>query len=352
MEPRPIDVSITVATCSRGALLQQALDHLLPQAQAAPFRTEFVIVDDRSTDDTPQRLRSFQRRADFPVTLVPGHGTGIAAARNLLVQNSRGTWLACCDDDQIADPDWLTELYAAAHRSSADFVGGSMYLRLPAGVPLSNFGPRARRLLGEAGLQQPEGPFPRGTFPATNNVLMRANAVRQLGGFNTNLTEGGEDRDLFQRALAAGHTLWFTPAARMGHIIPERRLTRHALRWTAMRIASGDTRMLHLGSNPAPTAPRPVTTATAPAAASRPAARAIARLALGRVAALLLRDLPQLAVARIRRQPARTLDVLCSVWYTAGVLRSLPVLLRPGTRQSRAFIQTMNFRQRDSERTA
>ena len=334
MEATPIDVSITVATCSRSRMLQQALDHLLPQAQAAPFRAEFVIVDDRSTDDTSDILRDFQRRARVPVTLVRGQGTGIASARNLLVQHSRGTWLACCDDDQVADPYWLANLYAAALRSSADVVGGSMYLRLPASVPLTNFGPRARRLLGEAGLAQAEGVFPRGTYPATNNVLMRASAVRDLGGFNSGLTEGGEDRDLFTRALAAGHTLWFTPAARMGHIIPPRRVTRRALRWTSMRIASGDTRMLRLGSGSAAT---PV---------------AVARHAATRVAALLLRDLPQLAAHTLLGRRVAALDVLCSVWYTAGVLRSVPVLLRPRTRTSRAFLQTMDFRQRDGERTA
>lgn len=347
METNSIDVSITIATCSRSGLLQQALEHLLPQAQAAPFRTEFVLVDDRSTDDTSQVLRSFQRRARVPVTLVAGHGTGIAAARNLLVQHSRGTWLACCDDDQIADPDWLTQLYNAAQRSSADFVGGAMYLRLPEGVALSSFGTRARRLLGEAGLDQPEGVFSRGTWPATNNVLMRAETVRQLGGFNRNLTEGGEDRDLFQRALASGHTLWFTPAARMGHIIPERRLTRHSLRWTAMRIGAGDTRMLNLQHGSADDAQ------TAPSGHQLSAPLlAVARLATTRTAALLLRDLPQWSIARLRRRPVTALDVLCSVWYTLGVLRSLSVMLRPGTRTSRAFLQAMNFRQRDGERTA
>ncbi|WP_419805863.1 glycosyltransferase family 2 protein [Terriglobus sp.] len=127
-----IDVSITIATCCRAAMLCDLLAHLLPQAEAVPFRTEFVIVDDGSTDCTPGILLAFQQYARVPVIIVRGEGTGIAAARNLAVAHSNGTWLACCDDDQITAPDWLYSLYEAALQTSADFAGGSMRLHLPA----------------------------------------------------------------------------------------------------------------------------------------------------------------------------------------------------------------------------
>lgn len=325
-----IDVSITMATCCRGPMLREALDHLLPQAEAVPFRTEFVIVDDGSTDGTPEVLLDFKRRAGVPVTLVRGEGCGIAAARNLSVAHSNGTWLACCDDDQIAAPNWLFSLYEAALRSSADFVGGSMSLHLPGNCALGQYGPRARRLLGECGLNRKEGRFEPGATPATNNVLMRRDVVRRLSAFDTSFTQGNEDTDLFTRARAAGHTLWFTPRAHMLHVLTERRVTPEGLRWTAMRIGSGDTRVLHLQHRHV--------------APVRHAAR--------RTAILLLRDLPQLAFAALRRRRTTALDVKCSIWYTEGVLRSLPVLMRPRSRTSRSFLRHMDFRHRDGERAA
>lgn len=319
-----------IATCSRGAMLADALASLLPQAERAPFPTEFVIVNDGSRDNTPQVLQDFQSKARVPVHIVQGQGTGIAAARNLAVVHSTGRWLACCDDDQIAQPGWLLSLYDAARRSSADFVGGSMHLRLPLGFRITNYGPRARRLLGEAGLDGKEGEFATGHWPATNNVMMRAEAVRRLGAFNTGFTQGGEDTELFTRARSTGCRLWFAPAARMQHMLTERRVTQQGLRWTAMRIGSGDARMHHLRDrNIAPL-----------------------RHAAVRSAVLILRDLPLLALAAARRRRVAVLDVKCSIWYTEGVLRSLPVLLRPNHSRGRAFLERMDFRRRNGERTA
>lgn len=311
-------------------MLQEALDAILPQVRNAPFQAEFVIVDDLSTDNTPDVLLQFQRSAGVPVTLLRGEGQGIAAARNLALLHSRGTWVACCDDDQIASPDWLSSLLSCAQLSGAHVVGGSMHLHMPGDFSLADFGPRARRLLGECGLGRPEGPFAPGEQPATNNVLMRAQTVRDLGCFNIGFAQGGEDTELFNRARNAGHQLWFTPHARMQHMLTARRLTHTGLRWTAMRIGSSDSRMLRLQRS----------------------VLAPVKLAVLRIVVLFLRDVPQLLKAVLRRDSVRTLDVRCSIWYTEGVLRSLPVMLLPNHPRNQAFLQRMDFRRRNGERTA
>ncbi len=45
---------------------------------------------------------------------------------------------------------------------------------------------------------------------------MRTDVVRRLGAFNTSFAQGGEDTELFTRARAAGHALWFTPRVLKG----------------------------------------------------------------------------------------------------------------------------------------
>lgn len=311
-------------------MLRDALRSLLPQAESAPFSVEFVIVDDGSTDDTAEVLCGFVQRARVPVHIVRGEGVGIAAARNLAVVHSNGRWLACCDDDQIADPRWLFYLYDAARRSSADFVGGSMQLALADGFDSADYGPRARRLLGEAGVHRAKGPYSKSELPATNNVLMRADVVRRLGAFNTQFVEGGEDMDLFTRARAAGCKMWFAPSARMQHRIHERRLTRAGLRWSAMRHGACDARNRHTRN------------------------RTLGPLGLAgsRTAVLVGRDLPLLAIAVALRHRSLVQDVHCSIWYTRGLLESLPALLRPGTQRSRDFVNFLDFRQRNGERIA
>ena len=326
-----VDTSVVIATCSRVSMLEDMLGTLLPQMAVLPFSTELVIVNDGSTDGTAELLREVQERSPVPVKVVLGHRRGIAAARNLGLEHARGTWIASCDDDQLADVQWLQCLRAAADEQSASFVGGSMELAMPMGYTLDAYGPRAMRLLGHcAGRGERARALPRGIRPATNNVLMRASAVRGLGGFDQQFAQGGEDADLFARAEEAGYTLWFEPRARMQHVMTPGRLSENGLHWTAMRIGSGDARML-----------QHVHPFTGPL-----------RRAAVRVAVSALRDLPLLVFSQLRGNYRGVLDARCSLWYSKGLLRAIPALLFPEWQKQSAFLQQLDFRRRNGERTA
>jgi hypothetical protein len=147
---------------------------------------------------------------------------------------------------------------------------------------------------------------------------------RALGGYDTSFAEGGEDKDFFERAEAAGHELWFQPQARALHITPALRLERGNLRWTSQRLGASDVRLAQRKSG-----------FVGPL-----------RLALMRLGTLLLRDAWALVFAPGAR---RRTDVWCSVWYTQGVLRSLGPMLLPGLVRSE-FLEKMDFRARNGER--
>ena len=57
-------------------------------------------------------------------------------------------WLALFDDDELANPDWLKELYAFAVHIGAQCVGGCRKLAIPEDIR-SKLGPVCRGLLGE-----------------------------------------------------------------------------------------------------------------------------------------------------------------------------------------------------------
>ena len=326
-----IDTSVVLSTCTRVNMLRDMVNTLLPQMVAFPYPTELVIVDDGSTDSTAEFLADLQQQSPVPVRVVIGQRRGIAAARNLALEHARGKWIASCDDDQLADLQWLKYLRAAAEEQGASFVAGSMQLSVPDGYTVSSFGPRALRLLGHCDdLGDCARPLRRGTRPATNNVLMRASAVRGLGGFDQQFVQGGEDTDLFARAEEAGYTLWVEPRAKMQHVMTPSRLSHQGLRWTAMRIASGDARMeQHL----------------------YPYVGILKRVTT-RMALTIFRDGPLLALAKLTRNDRPELETLCSLWYTKGLLLALPALLFPERKVGSVFLQQMDFRQRNGERTA
>jgi len=90
-------VSVVVPCFNHGRFLREALASVgRPQT-----RTEIVVVDDGSTDSTPEVVASFETANEFRSVRQPNGG--LAAARNRGLQESRGKYLIFLDaDDQLA----------------------------------------------------------------------------------------------------------------------------------------------------------------------------------------------------------------------------------------------------------
>lgn len=89
-QPSPISVIIPVFNGAR--YLGEAIQSVLDQTRAAD---EIIVVDDGSTDD------SHQIAAQYPVTCLRQANSGASVARNRGVIQSRGTWLAFLDADDV-----------------------------------------------------------------------------------------------------------------------------------------------------------------------------------------------------------------------------------------------------------
>ncbi|MBW1595788.1 glycosyltransferase family 2 protein [Streptomyces sp. JJ38] len=84
--------------------------------------TEFLLVDDRSTDGTGDLLE--RAAPDIPRSRVLRHevNRGISQARNTGIDAARGDYLTFLDGDDWYAPGYLDELLAAAQRLDCDFV--------------------------------------------------------------------------------------------------------------------------------------------------------------------------------------------------------------------------------------
>jgi glycosyltransferase involved in cell wall biosynthesis len=110
-------VTVVIATYNRASLLARAIRSVL--AQTMP-EWELIVVDDCSTDETEQAVKSF---SDERIRYIRhDRKRRVSAARNTGIRCARGEYVAFLDDDDEWLPEKL-EKEVAVFRNSEDAVG-------------------------------------------------------------------------------------------------------------------------------------------------------------------------------------------------------------------------------------
>jgi GT2 family glycosyltransferase len=217
------DISIIVCTFNRAELLRGALASLYDLATDGAFTYEIVVVDNASTDATPAAIAAAAADSAVPLRGVHEPQKGVVAARNRGIREARGRWIAFFDDDQLADPRWLTELHRGAVQKQCRVVGGAVRLLMPADDRRA-LHPTVRMLLGESlPSSQPVRYGGRNT-PGCGNLMVQRSVFDEVGVFQTAIDGRGEDTDLYVRIERAGIDAWFLPGAIIHHLTPPARL--------------------------------------------------------------------------------------------------------------------------------
>ena len=195
-EAEPFRVSVVIPTRNRSTLMAEAVRSV--QALAGPdLDLEILVVDNGSTDDTPQIARALGAR--YLLATKPG----AAATRNVGIRAATGEYLAFLDDDDVWLPGHLRpELALLRDRPEFDACIGQI-------VPVDETG----RLLA--------APYPvslpadgnvyqafLGDFPQIGALVVRT-SVRETVGYQDERHVWGEDWDWFLR-IALAH--------RVGHV--------------------------------------------------------------------------------------------------------------------------------------
>jgi glycosyltransferase involved in cell wall biosynthesis len=112
-------VSVVMAARNAEAFLDAAVAQISAQT-LTDF--EVVVVDDASTDSTPERLAAWAAADPRVTVLTAPEQQGVAACRNLAVASTTGdfVWFTDCDDRWA--PDILEVLVTEATRNGADVV--------------------------------------------------------------------------------------------------------------------------------------------------------------------------------------------------------------------------------------
>lgn len=295
---KTIEVTVIVITYNRAARLAGALDSLLHQETDGDLDFEILVVDDGSTDQTAALVQDLARTISRPsLRYVRQDNAGIASARNLGVAKARGSWLAFFDDDQVASPRWLVELYRTAQEQGLQCVGGPVTLKLPESASFAP-GPKTRGILGEKLMSGLGRRSPKNVF-GSGNILVHRSLVQKVGGFDPAMPKGS-DTDFFWKIDKIGASMGVAPLALIYHVIPESRLQMSYLRRLCFKtgVSSADIQLKHEGSG------------------------RVALAALTRVGVAYLRDLPLIAYYTLKGNRPLRLDYRTSLWFTSGFFQS------------------------------
>lgn len=190
------EVSVIVPTRNRSRRLELAVRTALSQREVD---LEVLVVDDGSTDDTEVVVsRLSDPRVRYRKRASRG---GVSAARNLGIEDARGTWIAFLDDDDVWAPTKLSRQVAAmvAQGRSWSYAGDVLVdadLRILAGAPP----PPPEEVVDRI---ERHNSVPAGA----SNVVVGAEVLAAVGPFDPGLTIG-EDWDLWIRLARWGPPGW------------------------------------------------------------------------------------------------------------------------------------------------
>jgi glycosyltransferase involved in cell wall biosynthesis len=228
-------ITIVVCTYNGAGTLGAALTCMIRQETDGMFDIDLVVVDDGSTDETKDVAAEVMAGSPVRVRYIRTEGRGVSHARNVGIAEAAGDWVAFFDQDQLAEVNWLKELFAVASASGAAVVDGPRDLALPQ-EHLSRLSSVCRRILGEIEGSTDAHIHIGRTCSCTGNVLIRRRVFDVVGRFDESILQGGEDWDFFRRVGSVGFDIWYAPRALVHHLIPRQRLTETFFKRASLRV--------------------------------------------------------------------------------------------------------------------
>jgi glycosyltransferase involved in cell wall biosynthesis len=196
---------VTIGLCVRNceetvrATVQSIVNQDFPHE-----RMEIIIVDDGCTDNTLSAIKDLAARCNLRKRIYYNFGRGISSARQTVVENASGKYILWVDGDITMEADYVTRLvefmekepHAGCVRGKWGRYYGSNIVAALENMKILYYSfegtRKTSRLLGTAGTMQ------------------RVKALKEVGGFDTNIHGAGEDVDLEARMNDAGWGLYIT----------------------------------------------------------------------------------------------------------------------------------------------
>lgn len=224
-------ISVCMCTYKRDTL-DKTLRSLCSQKLPADCSLEIIIVDNDVAESGREICEKYkQNQGAVAISYYVNGERNLSAVRNSTIENAKGELIAFIDDDEWAELNWITALYDAMDRYTADAVFGKVVVHYPESTPgWIAEGDMFGKDNHATGAILKKG--------ATSNAMLKAHWVKKEGlRFDPEFGKsGGEDTDFFHRIFNAGGKLVFDNAAVVSETVEEHRLNLGYLKKQNVRI--------------------------------------------------------------------------------------------------------------------
>jgi|CXWL01.1.fsa_nt_gi glycosyltransferase involved in cell wall biosynthesis len=222
-------VTIAICTWNRCELLRNTLEELTKLDAPADATWSVLVVNNNSTDQTEEVVRSFAARLPMRMTF---EGTpGATHARNKALQEATGDYILWTDDDVLMDRRWLAEFVGCVRRfPEAAGFGGVIEPWFPEEPEEDLLRAFHWLQIGFCGTthEAPEGPLPSDChlIGANFGFALRTVQERRFSeALGTKGVGGMEDTEFVSALQRDGHAVVWCPRMRVRHYVEPSRMT-------------------------------------------------------------------------------------------------------------------------------
>lgn len=222
-----MNITVAICTWNRAELLAQTLEAAAAMVVPEDLTWELLVVDNNSSDRTPEILTGFADR--LPLRSILERELGLSHARNAAVENAAGEIIVWTDDDVLVRPDWISAYHDAFRAYPESVLFGGPVEPWYEGTPPDWMETGIRLLPGVFAVVnhgEVEKALSEEILPWGANFAIRTEVQREfpydpeLGRLGDSL-RSGEESAVMMSILQAGYQGRWVPEAGVRHFIPK-----------------------------------------------------------------------------------------------------------------------------------
>ncbi|KZZ58211.1 hypothetical protein A3762_08270 [Oleiphilus sp. HI0125] len=119
--PNSILLSVIIPVYNTQQFLSRCFDSLIPSLISSHFKSEVIVVNDGSTDESLSEIAAYKDKYPQLLTVIDQKNGGLSAARNSGVSVARGRYIWFVDSDDLAESEGVPKILDLLSSVDADY---------------------------------------------------------------------------------------------------------------------------------------------------------------------------------------------------------------------------------------